>query len=74
MAQMIEKERALAGAVTQIERAYGKGSIMKLGEVSAQKIDPRRYPYMLMDSCLPFQTSTLPIPYRRSNRLLPISP
>jgi recombination protein RecA len=39
MAQMIEKERALAGAVTQIERAYGKGSIMKLGEVSAQKID-----------------------------------
>ncbi len=36
---MSEKERALAGAVTQIERAYGKGSIMKLGDVSAQKID-----------------------------------
>jgi recombination protein RecA len=36
---MSDKERALAGAVTQIERAYGKGSIMKLGEVSAQKID-----------------------------------
>ncbi len=36
---MSEKERALAGAVTQIERAYGKGSIMKLGEAAAQKID-----------------------------------
>ncbi len=36
---MSEKDRALAGALTQIERAYGKGSIMKLGEVAAQKID-----------------------------------
>jgi recombination protein RecA len=34
-----EKDRALIGAVEQIERAYGKGSIMKLGEVAAQKID-----------------------------------
>jgi recombination protein RecA len=34
-----EKDRALLGAVEQIERAYGKGSIMKLGEVAAQKVE-----------------------------------
>jgi recombination protein RecA len=34
-----EKDRALSGAVEQIERAYGKGSIMKLGEVAAQKVE-----------------------------------
>src|ERR1700693_3715370 len=34
---MSEKERALTGAIRQIERSYGKGAIMKLGEAAAQK-------------------------------------
>src|SRR5437899_3504545 len=34
---MSEKERALTAALTQIERSYGKGAIMKLGEASAQR-------------------------------------
>jgi recombination protein RecA len=31
-----EKEKALAAAMTQIDRKYGKGSIMKMGEASAK--------------------------------------
>src|ERR1700704_4009955 len=34
---MSEKERALTAALSQIERSYGKGAIMKLGEAAAQK-------------------------------------
>ena len=34
---MSEKERALTAALTQIERSYGKGAIMKLGEAAAQR-------------------------------------
>ena len=33
---MLEKEKALDMALTQIERQFGKGSIMKLGEASAR--------------------------------------
>ncbi|MBC7342799.1 MAG: recombinase RecA [Clostridia bacterium] len=33
---MLEKEKALEMAVTQIERQFGKGAIMKLGEASAK--------------------------------------
>ena len=29
-----EKARALENAISQIERQYGKGSVMKLGDVS----------------------------------------
>ncbi len=32
-----EKGRSLASAVSQIERTYGKGAIMKLGEKAAQR-------------------------------------
>ena len=32
---MNERQRALELAVTQIEKQFGKGSIMKLGEASA---------------------------------------
>ena len=32
---MSEKEKALENAVAQIERQFGKGSIMKLGEAAA---------------------------------------
>jgi recombination protein RecA len=32
----LEKEKALAAAMTQIDRKYGKGSIMKMGEASAK--------------------------------------
>jgi recombination protein RecA len=34
---MSDKERALTAALTQIERSYGKGSIMRLGEAAAQR-------------------------------------
>src|SRR5579864_5276628 len=34
---MSEKERALTAAVSQIERQYGKGAIMKLGEAATQR-------------------------------------
>jgi len=34
---MLEKERALSAALSQIERSYGKGAIMKLGEAASQK-------------------------------------
>jgi recombination protein RecA len=33
----VEKDKALSNAIQQIERAYGKGSIMKLGEVAAAR-------------------------------------
>src|SRR2546421_4755628 len=31
----VDKDKALSTAIQQIERSYGKGSIMKLGEVAA---------------------------------------
>ena len=34
---MSEKDRALTAAVSQIERQYGKGAIMKLGEAATQR-------------------------------------
>jgi recombination protein RecA len=34
---MSEKDRALSAALSQIERSYGKGAIMKLGEAAAQR-------------------------------------
>ena len=34
-----ERDRALETALGQIERAHGKGAIMRLGEVQAQPID-----------------------------------
>ena len=33
----MEKDKALSNAIQQIERSYGKGSIMKLGEVAAAR-------------------------------------
>ena len=33
-----EKEKALSAALTQIDRKYGKGSIMKMGEASSRLI------------------------------------
>jgi recombination protein RecA len=33
----VEKEKALSTAIQQIERSYGKGSIMKLGEAAASR-------------------------------------
>ena len=33
----MEKEKALNTAIAQIERSYGKGAIMKLGEAAAQR-------------------------------------
>lgn len=35
MAISPEKEKALAAAMSQIDRKFGKGSIMKMGEASA---------------------------------------
>jgi recombination protein RecA len=34
----VEKEKALGTAIQHIERSYGKGSIMKLGEVAAREV------------------------------------
>ncbi len=34
---MSEKERALTAALSQIERSYGKGAIMRLGEAASQR-------------------------------------
>jgi recombination protein RecA len=34
-----ERDRALQTALGQIERAHGKGAIMRLGDVQAQHID-----------------------------------
>lgn len=34
-----EKEKALEQAISQIEKQFGKGSIMKLGETAVEKID-----------------------------------
>lgn len=39
MEKNLTKEDALSQALLQIEKQYGKGSIMKLGETSNQKID-----------------------------------
>jgi recombination protein RecA len=36
MALSPEKEKALAAAMSQIDRKYGKGSIMRMGEVSSK--------------------------------------
>jgi recombination protein RecA len=36
MAISPEKEKALAAAMTQIDRKFGKGSIMKMGEASSR--------------------------------------
>jgi recombination protein RecA len=33
----VEKDKALSNAIQQIERSYGKGAIMKLGEVAAAR-------------------------------------
>ncbi len=35
----MDKQKALESALSQIEKAYGKGSIMKLGEQSALKVE-----------------------------------
>src|ERR1700751_6163349 len=34
---MSDRDRALTAALSQIERSYGKGAIMKLGEAAAQR-------------------------------------
>src|SRR5579859_7019986 len=33
----MEKDKALSTAISQIERSYGKGAIMRLGEAAAQR-------------------------------------
>ena len=35
----MDKEKALEAALSQIEKAYGKGSIMKLGEIETKNVD-----------------------------------
>ena len=39
MEKNLTKEDALSQALLQIEKQYGKGSIMKLGDTTNQKID-----------------------------------
>ncbi len=35
----MDKEKALQSALTQIEKAYGKGSVMRLGEKAGIEVD-----------------------------------
>ena len=42
-----DKLKALSAAVTQIEKAYGKGSIMKLGDNGA-KMNVEPFPYVFI--------------------------
>lgn len=39
MAENIEKKKALEAAMSQIEKQFGKGSVMKLGEFKAMEIE-----------------------------------
>ena len=42
----VDKNKALDGAISQIERSFGKGSIMKLGQrdvVDAEVVEERRH-------------------------------
>lgn len=47
MATLSDKEKNLEQAIAQIEKTFGKGSIMKLGDVSAQSVD------VIPTGCLP---------------------
>lgn len=38
-APVIEKEKALTMALSQIERAFGKGAVMRLGDSSAERVE-----------------------------------
>ena len=39
MSENIEKKKALEAAMSQIEKQFGKGSVMKLGEFKAMEIE-----------------------------------
>ena len=39
MAENTEKRRALEAAMSQIEKQFGKGSVMKLGEFKAMEVE-----------------------------------
>ncbi len=39
MSENTEKKKALEAALSQIEKQYGKGSVMKLGECKAMEIE-----------------------------------
>ena len=47
MATTIDKQKNLEQAIAQIEKAFGKGSIMKLGDVAEQSVD------VIPTGCLP---------------------
>ena len=39
MGENTEKKKALEAAMAQIEKQYGKGSVMKLGEYKAMEVE-----------------------------------
>ena len=50
---MGERDKALELALTQIEKQFGKGSIMKLGQAGSQKgVDVISTGSISLDSCL----------------------
>jgi len=59
--EAMDKQRALDAALGQIERAFGKGSIMKLGsreaaadtEVSSRRLRPGSFIWVGMDISAP---------------------
>ena len=42
-----DKLKALDAAITQIEKAYGKGSVMKLGDTDVYKRQNERYGFSM---------------------------
>ena len=48
-----EKLKALQAAMEKIEKSFGKGSIMKMGDDSVEQVEAVSYTHLLMsDTCL----------------------
>ena len=63
-----EKMKALDAALSQIERQFGKGSVMKLGDPATQMNVPNGSVSVTFFRLLPVQLmrfSVLPLPYLR---------
>ena len=54
-----EKQKALDAALAQIEKAYGKGSVMKLGDPSA-KMNVETIPTGSLSLILPYVLAAFP--------------
>ena len=64
----LAKEKALADALKMIEKAYGKGSVMKLGERPHVSVDVIPSGSILLDQALGVGGRLSKRPYRRDLR------